>query len=69
MDEEGIISWNTENVPLVVVKGLPAQLERADAELLKFTGTEDVWDRIEKLRNADGYSVLKRKLANLFGKG
>jgi hypothetical protein len=68
MDEEGVISWQTEGTPLVVVKGLPAQLEHADADLLKFTGTEDVWDRIEKLRKAGGYSVLKRKLANLFGK-
>ena len=43
MDEEGVINWQTENVPLVVVKGLPAQLESAGAELLKFTGSEDVW--------------------------
>ncbi len=68
MDEEGVIQWLTDGVPLVVVKGLPAKLERADAELLKFEGSEDVWDRIEKLRSADGYSVLKRKLGNLFGK-
>lgn len=69
INEDGEIQWLTENVPLVVVKGLPAKLKTAEAELLKFEGSEDVWDRIEKLRSGSGYSLLKRKLGNLFGKG
>lgn len=68
VNENGEIQWETENVPLVVIKGLPARFQTVEAELLKFEGSEDVWDRIEKLRSASGYSVLKRKLGNLFGK-
>ncbi len=68
VNEDGTINWVTENVPVVVIKGLPACFESAGEELLKFTGSEDVWDRIEKLRSANGYSVLKRKLGALFGK-
>ncbi len=68
MDETGHPDWLTENVPLVVTKALPARLETADAELLRFEGSEDVWDCIEKRKRDGSYALWKRKLGIAVGK-
>lgn len=67
LDEEGHPRWQTENVPKVVVNGLPQALSAVDDTTLRFTGSEDVWDLIEKLRRDGAYSLLKRKLGITVG--
>ncbi len=68
LDENGHPQWLTENVPLVVTKALPETLESADGELLRFAGSEDVWDCIEKRRRDGAYALWKRKLGIAVGK-
>lgn len=68
VDKEGHPDWVTENVPKIVTDALPAQIDTVDADTLRFAGSEDVWDRIDKLRRDNGYTPLKRKLRSLFGK-
>ncbi len=67
LDEDGHPAWQNENVPKVVTDALPAQLESIDENLLRFVGSDDNWDCIEKLKKDTGYSLLRRKWRNLLG--
>ena len=68
LDEDGHPHWVTENVPKVVTDALPVQLGEINEDTLRFVGSEDVWDCIEKRRRDAGYSLLKRKLGIGIGK-
>lgn len=68
LSEAGHPQWVTENVPKVVVDGLPDRLDTADATALRFCGSEDVWDCIDKLKKDNGYSLFKRKMGMILGK-